>query len=415
MSSKYQYRCIDCGKSYSGTGIRYLCPECSTSNRTDRPPRGLLKVEYDYETIAAGLKNPGTLQDSGWLELLPLHSIDSLPPVTVGNTPLEHYIEKDQKGRPHHLFLKNDTLNPTWSLKDRASALVSAWAREEGYRTIVTASTGNAGSSLAGICAANNQNAIVLVPEKAPAAKLVQVMMYGARLVPVKGSYDDAFRLSVEISEQYGWVNRNTAYNPLTVEGKKTVAFEIQAQTAGQLPDRIFVPTGDGVILSGVYKGFEDLLKLGLIDRMPVIVAVQSTGSDNLVRNLDNEIFDARTAHTIADSISVDVPAGFYMARQFLKNYHGEHTIVSDEEILEASYLLASEKGLFAEPAAAAAWAGYLKFKNDGALNPESRNLVLLTGAGLKDIRAVEPGLRFPEAIPAETDAFAKVFKEASG
>ena len=174
-------------------------------------------------------------------------------------------------GPERNLYLKDDAQNPTFSFKDRASALVSAWAKEQGITRLVAASTGNAGSSLAGICASQQQQAVIIVPATAPAAKLTQVLMYGATLIPVTGSYDDAFDLSLQLTEKFGWYNRNTAYNPFSTEGKKTVAFELFKELGYRVPDRIFIPTGDGVIISGVYKGFEDLMKIGITEKMPVI------------------------------------------------------------------------------------------------------------------------------------------------
>ena len=187
---------------------------------------------------------------------------ESLPKLRIGKTPLYSVNKLDDAILPFHVHLKDDSQNPTYSFKDRASAIVSAFAKENKHGVIVTASTGNAGSSLAGICASQGQKAIIIVPETAPVAKLTQIIMYGAVVVPVKGTYDEAFDLSVRATEVFGWYNRNTAFNPLTIEGKKTVSFELFEDLGFKIPDRIFVPVGDGVIISGVYKGFEDLFLL---------------------------------------------------------------------------------------------------------------------------------------------------------
>jgi threonine synthase len=312
---------------------------------------------------------------------------------------LYHFQKLGKENLGFDLYLKDDSQNPTFSFKDRASAVVSAFAKENDADTIVTASTGNAGSSLAGICASQRQKAIVIVPVSAPVAKLTQIVMYGANIIPVKGTYDDAFDLSIKATQYFGWYNRNTAYNPLTIEGKKTVSFELLDQLNETLPDRIFVPVGDGVIISGVYKGFEDLLKLRIINKMPVVVAVQSSGSDNLVRNLNNKRFEAKASHTLADSISVDYPRNFYMTQDFLKKYNGEWITISDNEIIQASKSLASTTGLFAEPAAAAAFAGMWKYNSENKIPEASKNVVLLTGSGLKDIKSLEATLKIPKAI----------------
>jgi len=322
----------------------------------------------------------------------------------IGNTPLYLLENIGNQILPFSLFLKDDSQNPTFSFKDRASAIVSAFAKEQGINTIITASTGNAGSSLAGICAAQKQKAIILVPESAPIAKLTQILMYGAKIIPVKGSYDDAFDLSIKASKEFGWYNRNTAYNPFTIEGKKTVAFELYDDLRHTVPDRIFVPVGDGVIISGVYKGFEDLLKLRIIDKMPVIVAVQSTGSDNLVRNIFKNNFTIKNSNTIADSISVDIPRNFYMAKDFIKKYNGEILTVEDNEILNASSILAKNTGLFAEPAAATAFAGLLSYIDKKKIPDGSKNVVLLTGSGLKDINSVKEIIDMPEAIAPDIE-----------
>ncbi|MFW5708052.1 MAG: threonine synthase, partial [Bacteroidota bacterium] len=242
----------------------------------------------------------------------------------------------------------------------------------------------------------------------APPAKLLQVIMYGATLVMVDGNYDAAFDLSVKATQHFGWFNRNTGYNPFTTEGKKTVAFEIFDQLQGRLPSRIFVPVGDGVIIAGVYKGFEDLLQLGIINKMPVIVAVQSAQSDNLARNIGKERFTMKTANTLADSISVDYPRNFYMAAQFLEQYQGECITVTDREIVQAAGRMARETGIFAEPAAAAAMAGMLKYDAQQPADHETSMLVLSTGSGLKDIHTPMKHIALPHPIKPDLSALEK-------
>ncbi len=398
-NKKFYYECVDCGRVFHDDSVRYLCPDCSRDQKPDDAPRGVLKVRYPYREIKKKHPSFESLKATGFLGLYPVQSLDSFPPLRVGQTPMYQISRLNGQHLKEALFLKDDSQNPTYSFKDRASTLVAAFAKERNIEVIITASTGNAGSSLAGICASSGQKAIVLVPEKAPLAKLTQIVMYGAKIVPVKGTYDDAFDLSVKATEKFGWYNRNTAFNPLTIEGKKSVAFELFDQMQQTVPDRIFVPVGDGVIMSGVYKGFEDLLQLGYIDKMPVVVAVQSAGSDNIARNAFAETFEFRSSHTIADSISVDIPRNFIMARQFLQKYDGEVLTIEDNAILEASKQLSANTGLFSEPAAATAFAGYLQYQKDNRLPAQSKNIVLLTGSGLKDLNAVQQVISIPEAI----------------
>ena len=407
---KFNYVCINCGAQYNEAHITYLCPVCNESNTHNLPPKGVLKIIYNYQELIKTGITFSKLKQNNFLDLLPIGTLESLPNLHIGNTPL-YSIDKINKSKlPFNLFLKDDSQNPTYSFKDRASAIVSAYAKEKGHDTIVTASTGNAGSSLAGICAAQGQKAIILVPETAPIAKLTQILMYGATIVPVKGTYDDAFDLSIKSTEEFGWYNRNTAFNPLTIEGKKTVSYEIFEQMNFAVADRIFVPVGDGVIISGVYKGFEDLLRLNIIDHMPTIVAVQSRKSDNLVRNIENTEFEIHKSTTIADSISVDIPRNFYMAQKYLRDFKGEYISVSDREILEASSTLSQHTGLFVEPAAAAAFAGLFAYKNNNKLSDNSNNIVLLTGSGLKDLTAVNSMVKMPEAIEPYLENLKRLF-----
>ncbi len=407
--TRYKFECITCGKEYTEDEVKYLCPSCSKTNSNNLPPKGVLKTIYPYQKIRKRVVCFDDLSRQGFIEFLPIESLDSIPNLRVGNTPLYEIDKLNQQKLPFQLFLKDDSQNPTFSFKDRASALVSAYAKEKGWTTIVAASTGNAGSSIAGISAAQGQRAIVLVPETAPLAKLTQIMMYGAQIVPVKGTYDDAFDLSIKATEEFGWYNRNTAFNPITIEGKKTVAFELFDQMGQTVPDRIFVPVGDGVIISGVYKGFEDLQKLGIIDKMPTIVAVQAKGSSNLIDNLEKTDFNVKTSSTIADSISVDIPRNFYMARDFIINYGGETIAVSDDEIIEASSILSRNTGLFAEPAAAAAFAGILAYQQKSKLDEGTSNVVLLTGSGLKDLNSIQSILKMPQAIDPEISELKKL------
>jgi len=412
MSQKFHFECVNCKAEYSGEKIIYLCPECQKTNKPGEPPRGILKTIYPYQQLrglAPAHKLFERLDQDRFLPLLPIRSMNSWPMLKTGETPL-YQIDGWEKGQSStdrstsnfELYLKDDSQNPTFSFKDRASALVSAWAKEHGIQTLVAASTGNAGSSLAGVCASQGQRALIVVPATAPLAKLTQVLMYGATLIPVRGTYDDAFDLSVKISEKYGFYNRNTAYNPFTIEGKKTVAYELFRQLGQQVPDRVFIPVGDGVIFSGVCKGFEDLLKLGIIDRMPELVGVQAMGSSNLINNQKNDKFVINASKTIADSISVDVPKCFYMTLGYIEKYHGNLVAVSDQEILQSSLVLAHSTGIFSEPAAVAAFAGLLKYHDQGFIPDGSKNVVLLTGSGLKDPGAVQSSIGMPG--PVETD-----------
>lgn len=405
MNGKFILTCSGCGKTFAPSPELYLCPDCSRNNDTVNPPKGVLKALYDYEILS---KHKEEVITGNFWDLIPLLKKESLPKLRVGETPLYRFDRIDGETLTFELYLKDDSQNPTFSFKDRASAVVSAYAKENGISTIVAASTGNAGSSLASICASQEQKAIIMVPKSAPHAKLTQIVMYGATIVPVNGTYDMAFDLSMEATKEFGWYNRNTAFNPLTIEGKKTVSFELFKQLSRAIPDYIFVPVGDGVIISGVYKGYEDLLKIGLIDRMPTIVAVQAAGSSNLIENIGKPDFTIKPSNTLADSISVDIPRNFFMAQDYLLQYKGEWLSVTDDDIVNASKILARNTGIFAEPAASTAFAGMLCYQKNQKLLTKQRVVVLLTGSGLKDLKAVSSVINIPNAIDPTIDSLRK-------
>ncbi len=370
---KWMYRCPACGKFYPIEPGRYLCDECGKRNKPGIPLEGVLECVWDF--------SPGDDAKAHGEIPLPVES-EYFPPLPVGNTPLWAPERLRSLMDSPGLWLKDDTCNPSGSYKDRASWLVAAFARKHGIREVALASTGNAASSMACVGAAAGLKVTVFLPASAPAAKRIQVLQYGAELREVDGTYDLAFDRSLEYSNATGVLSRNTAYNPLTIEGKKTASFEIAREV---LPHHIFVPTGDGVILAGVIKGFEDLLVLGRIDRMPTFWAAQAEGSSAIVRALDTGSFDVVPSSTLADSISVDVPRNGSFTLAKLQKYGGQGVTVSDDEILEAQKMLSSMSGLFAEPSSACAFACWHKVRSSIPRNESV--VVMLTGSGLKDIR----------------------------
>ncbi len=382
---EFNYRCTVCNASYDITPDHTVCPVCSKHQQKDQPLTGVLEVELQ-----------GTLdKEYTVFELLPVEP-EYFPPIPVGNSPLWEPENIRRKTGIKRLFIKDDGSNPTASFKDRASFLVSAAAKKFGIRDITLASTGNAGSSMAGIGAAAGQRITLFLPKTAPAAKLVQALQYGATVHRVNGNYDMAYDMSLEFTKHKGGINRNTAYNPLTIEGKKTVSLELVNQL-GRAPDVLFVSVGDGCILSGIYKGFRDLKKLGRIDSVPKIVGVQAETSDALSRAFTSGKFTNIPTSTVADSICVDVPRNGVHALSQLKQFKGEMVRVSDTEIIQAQASLSSSTGLFTEPAGAAAFAGFQKISS--TLDPDDVVVVLTTGNGLKDSTSATLGIQVPENL----------------
>ena len=384
---KFSYICSECGKEYKITPELMVCPDCSKAQTEVEPLRGILEVKLEGKAD----------HNFDIYDLLPVEK-KYFPSIPVGNTPLWEPDNLRAETGFKNLYIKNDASNPTGSLKDRASYLVAAFAEKYGINKIVLASTGNAGSSMAGIGAAAGLEVILYLPEAAPAAKLVQAIQYGAELRRVNGNYDKAFDLSMQYwqKNKKEAMSRNTGHNPMTIEGKKTAALEIYQQL-GKAPDYVFVSVGDGVIIGGVYKGFKDLLNLGIIKKMPVICGVQSEKSNSIYKSLKNGKFTPVNATTIADSISVDVPKNAYYALKQLKKYNGKCVEVSDEDIIKAQIGLSAGSGCFAEPAGAASYAGFLKIKDD--IPADADVVLLVTGNGLKDIKTAKEAVKMPEVL----------------
>lgn len=326
------------------------------------------------------------------------------PLFNVGMTPLHGAPRCAKRVRAGEVWIKDDGALPTGSLKDRASAIVAMRARALGVERVIAASTGNAGVAMAAMANAAGLEAVVLVPKSAPPGKLAQLLVFGARLVLVDGSYDDAFALSREASQKLGWYCRNTAYNPFTVEGKKTVSFEMFEQLGGT-PDAIYVSVGDGNIITGVHKGLRELQQLGAITKLPRVVGVQAEGSAAIARAFEagaDEVAPVK-ANTIADSIAADNPADGLRALRAVRETGGHFTVVSDAQILQAIADLGADAAVFAEPAAAAAYAGLCA--DADRIGPEERVVVLVTGNGLKDVGAAQRAVGDAPLVAPNLDA----------
>jgi len=360
---------------------------------------GILDVILDYQELkkksTAELINEKESSLWRYFPLLPVSELigEGTTLRSAGWTPTYSPPQVKEKLGLNQLWIKDESTNPTASFKDRASAILVARAREIGAEVIVTASTGNAGAALAGMAAAVEQDSVIFAPKTAPPAKIAQLLIYGARVILVDDNYDAAYKLSLEATEEYGWYNRNTGYNPFTAEGKKTAAYEIweQVMLSNQLdrPLCVFVSVGDGNIISGIHKGFKDLHSIGQINQIPRIFGCQSTGSAaiyNAYKSGKEEIV-AVSADTLADSISVNLPSDGLRALRAATQTDGAYIAVEDPEILTAISDL-GKVGIFSEPAGATSLAGLKKALQDGLVDQDDPILVLNTGSGLKDVKA---------------------------
>lgn len=409
------YRCFACSATQAPDFAGFICPGCG----------GNLDIRYDYDAVAnqlAGGFPAGPNDLFRFAALLPLKQRQKSFPLRVGGTPLYPAQRLGALAGMHALYLKDDSLNPSASFKDRASAVTIARAQDIDSGVVSVASTGNAGSSLACLAAATGLDAVIFVPASAPVAKLTQMLAFGARVFAVRGNYDDAYDLCLAASEEFGWFNRSTGYNAFTREGKKTCAYEIWQDLEGGVPDRVLVSTGDGNTLSAIWKGWCDLKAVGLIDRLPKIDCVQSASSAAIsetvqqVRNGDELNIDWSTlkinevsASSVADSISVDRPRDGLAAVRAVIESGGEAVVIDDQEILAAIPEMARASGVFAEPAAAAPWAGLKKMIHEKRVSSDERVVCIVSGSGLKDIanarsvvgepKLIEPSLK---AVRAE-------------
>ncbi|MER9064100.1 threonine synthase [Mesorhizobium sp. M0698] len=372
--------CSTCGASYPAKPDLSVCSCTRQSNL-------LIRYSTGVGTKAALLASTGsTGRPSLWRysPLLPAHP-HYASRLDVGWTPL---IEAGSIGRVR-LLLKDETRNPSGSLKDRASEVVIALAAQNNIRNVIVASTGNAGASLACLGAARGISVTIIVPENVPGAKLAQSVAYGARVYRVEGTYDDAFNLASEVSRHRDVLNRNTGRNPYTREGKKTCAFEIAEQLGWQAPDWVVVPTGDGNILSGIAKGFEELFNLGMITSLPRLIAAQAKSSNAIARRYRGEHCAVAQPRTLADSISVSEPRDADLAVRALYTSRGSAIELADTEIIDAVHSLARQHGCFVEPSAAAAYAATERLVSFGMTQPGQTVVTILTGTGLKDLRPV--------------------------
>ncbi|MBN2114725.1 MAG: threonine synthase [Acidimicrobiia bacterium] len=407
-------RCLVCGEVYAPGKVEYVCPHHGVD--------GTLDVLYDYERIGASC-SPKDLRRSAeqgmwrFRPLLPIEPGSEVPPLLVGDTPMYPVPRLAASLGLRQVWVKDDGRNPTASLKDRPSALAVVKAAEAGAGLLTTASTGNAAAALSGLCAAAGRPCLIFVPASAPPAKVAQLLNYGATVLAVQGNYDQAFELCLEGSAAHGWYNRSTGINPYMSEGKKTVAYEVCEQLGWQALDAVFVSVGDGCILGGVHKGLRDLLALGWIDHMPRLYGVQAAGSNFLAeaweRGEDPLTKAPIDAHTVADSISAGLPRDRLKAFAAVEETEGAFVTVSDEEILAAIPVLARGSGVFAEPAAAAAWAGLVRAADFGLVGPDDRVAVISTGSGLKDVAAARRAAEQAGAAPIEIAADREALERA--
>ena len=400
-------RCVKCGREYEAVPNLTNC-ECG----------GILDIIYDYDYIKTKLtketlanrRNPTMWR---YRELLPVEETTPDTELRVGWSPLYEAPRLAKELGIRQLWIKDDGINPTASLKDRASAMAVAKAREAGAEVIACSSTGNAASSLAGNAAAAGLKTYIFVPARAPKGKVAQLMTFGATVISVQGSYEDTFELSRQAIERWGWYNRNAAINPYLSEGKKTVGLEIMEQLGWQVPDYIAISVGDGCTIAGLWKGLKDLYAIGFIDRLPRLIAVQAAGCCPINRAVEeNAPWRPMEENTLADSIAVGVPRNPDKAIQAIRESKGLTVEVTDGEIMAAQKLLGTRCGVFGEPAGVTGAAGLKKLCAQGKLPPDAAAVSVVTGNGLKDVANAIRACGEPISVPSDLGRLLEAFAE---
>ena len=383
------------GKPVAATVVRDDSSEQFFANAEEALAQGELgRIEYHFAYSSALLPPAGEPLTSMWRyrDLLPLADGPVQYPLLVGGTPLLASPGLRSHLDAPNLWLKDETRTPTGSNKDRATALVLETALRAGNSTVTCASTGNVAVSLAVGAAAAGLRAVIFVPAEVADSKLTLMLLAGATVFKVQEGYDAAFKLSRLAAKTFDWYDRNTGYNPLTLDAKKTVALEIWEQLGREVPDTVVCPVGDGPTLSAIAKGFVELMACGATTRVPRIVAVQADGCQPLKRAWDDgSLVQAVTPNTIADGIAVGDPVSAGMVLRDVRRSGGVFVAVSDDELRTSMETLASKGGVLAEPAGAAAFAGLAQAIERGLIARDERVVALVTGTAMKNLGHARP------------------------
>ncbi|MEM4726989.1 MAG: threonine synthase [Candidatus Bathyarchaeia archaeon] len=397
MNSSLKLVCRVCGEEHRIEEMAYRCSRC------DYP----LEVVYDYQRIRRkmgdGFRGLGMWR---YGIILPISNPENIVTLQEGGTPL---IRAERLGREmglEELYIKDETRNPTWSFKDRGSSVGVSMALEIGAGAVGCASSGNMAASLAAYAARGGIRCVILVPKGTPLGKVAQTLICGAAVASVDAPYPEICREALRGGRGLGlYMVHNDA--PMRVEGQKTISFEVAEQLGWEVPDWVLVPTSSAGNFSSIWKGWLELMELGMIERLPKMGLVQAEGNSPIVRSFMkglDQVEPNPEPRTIASAISNPDPPSGRRALRILKESGGTAEMASDEEILKAQKILAEREGVFAEPAAALPVACAKKLVEEGTIEPDERVVLIITGAGIKDIDPALPRLRRPYELKSLRD-----------
>jgi threonine synthase len=407
MSYITALKCRECGQDYPVEPL-HVCETCF----------GPLEVVYDYGRIRGALSRKvieGRAKNLWrYRELLPVDGEPDVGPCS-GFTPLVHARRLGAEIGVKQLYIKDDTVNhPTLSYKDRVVSVAITKAREFGFTTVSCASTGNLATAVASHAARAGLQCYIFMPEGVESGKIVGSAIYGAKVITIRGNYDDVNRLCSEIADKYGWAFVNINLRPYYTEGAKTFGFEVAEQLGWKLPDSIVIPTAGGTILPKVAKAFKELKEVGLIDGgNPKIHSAQASGSAPVIHALHKgvDLITPVKPNTIAKSIAIGNPADGYYVLGAVRESGGWGDMATDEEIVDAIKLLARTEGIFAEPAGGTTLAVTLKLLAQGRIRPDETVVVSITGNGYKTLEAVSGAVEQPFVIDARLAEFDALFE----
>ncbi len=417
MSFVKSLNCIDCGKEHSPEDFIAACAECGQKGLGF----GLLDPVYDYSKIGEKV-NRDILEErkpSVWKykEFLPISDKSKIVSLKEGGTPLIKCETLARENGIKNLYVKNETMNPTFSFKDRAFTVIISRALESGAKTVAAVSDGNAGASAAAFSAKAGIACYIFTPAFAVQSKIVQMSMYGARVFSVRGSLIAAGMLVLEACIKYGWFNITTAkvLNPYQTEGHKTLAYEICEQLGWQAPDWVIIPVASGDSLGAIWKGFKEFHTLGFIKSLPHMVGVQGEGAAPVVKAFEErkQFYEIEEfePETIADALCIGMVLGSWPLNT-LKESNGYAVAVSDKEILEAQKFLAAKEGIFVEPSSATTIAGFKRLLGKGVISRNESVVCVTTGSGLKVLEVAAQVCAKPVQIEPNMSELEKVLSK---
>ncbi len=402
-------QCINCGSKYGINEIVYFCKKCGD----------LLEIKYDHGELA------GALRESEWRnaplsvwryrDFMPINDFSKIVSLNEGGTGLHPCQRMAKNLGVRQLYVKNEGENPTGSFKDRGMTVGVTKAVELGVKSVICASTGNTSASLAAFAAKAGLQCAVLIPSgKIAYGKLSQAMIYGAKVIQVRGNFDQTLDVVLKLSEKHRNIYLLNSINPFRIEGQKSLGYEICDQLNQEAPDRLVVPVGNAGNISAIWKGFTEFHELGIIKTLPKMTGIQAAGSAPIaqaIKNGSDTIVPVAKPETVATAIRIGAPVSWKKALNAIRESHGTAETLTDAEILDAQRMLAQIEGLFVEPASASSIAGLKKLVENGEVDKDERVVCVTTGHGLKDPDVAVKMSEKPVEVDAEMEAIERVLE----